>query len=326
MKLKDCNLNVDVVVTAPPSRIKPHDSWLSAYKNNFIPKTLYDFYVAADYFSFDKCPKFLQDNKKILFPHLEASIDLVKLSFEEYHELIDLLKKYDSLYPNPIKKIRGEKFELSAMQNFNRYFQFLIINMYSILDSTAEAIAILLSWGELGRGMFSGLVTNVKNSLGENRAASKTTIVDIDEKYTEDIKNVIRREIVEKKNNEWYELFKLYRNKLSHFRRYSGALLHDEKGNFYHFLPKQWPYYFKQDIMRGKKDDSVNIVFSDFLMGCDIFEYSEGLYKKIFYITEEIFGLLTETFKIKKDSGCNINPLVKKEVESLISKYKFENF
>ena len=107
MKLKDC-LEADVAVSAPLSRKGPSESWESAYKKGFIPESLYKFYVTADYFSLDKCPKFLNDNQNILFPHLEAAIEIVKSSFEDYYELIDLMKKYDKDSYTPIKAKQGD--------------------------------------------------------------------------------------------------------------------------------------------------------------------------------------------------------------------------
>lgn len=329
MKLKDCLGTVGAVVSAPLLRNGPDDSWLSAYNNKYIPEFLYKFYVVADYFSFDKCPNFLKDEQKLLFPHLESAIRLIKESFEEYYELIDIMKKYDSNSYTPIKIIKGEPFDKSAPKQFNRCFQILIINMYSILDSTAEAIAIVLSWGNLGRGEFSSFVTEVKNALGKNKGVSPTGIIAVDDNYIEDIKNIIEKEIIEKNNMEWYELFKLYRNKQSHFRHYLNSGFHDKEGRFYRFLPRKWPYYPQQD-MSYSKDVKTNTYSKDFyfelLIEQDIFEYCDGLCKKLFNITNRIFQVLTEAFKIKKDSGWAIDTNINKKVASLIKKYKFKQF
>lgn len=327
MKLKDC-LEADVVLSAPFARKAPDDSWLSAYKNKSIPESLYKFYAAADYFSFDKCPLFLHDEQKILFPHLEAAIELIKSSFEEYHELIDLMKKYDKVSYTPIKKIKGETFDKTAARKFNRYFQILIINMYSILDSIAETIAIVLSWGDLGRSQFSSFVKSIGDNL-KKKNNSSIKIVTLENNYVENIKDIIREEILRTNNEEWYELFKLYRNKQSHFRRYSGFLAHDKQGQFYHFLPRQWPYYFQQDISYTKdtktKDDLKGAI-SELIMEQDIFEYCDGLYKKIYNLTNRVFNVLVETFKIKKDSKCDIESNIQRKTASLIHKYKFKQF
>lgn len=326
MKLKDCVLDIAAVISTPLLRKTPDDSWLSVYKSKSIPESLYKFYVAADYFSFDKCPKFLKDDQKILFPHLETSIELIKSSFEEYHGLIELMKKYDSDSYTPVKKAKGEKFDPVAPKYFNRCFQVLIINMYSILDSIAEAIAIILSWGNLGKSEFSHLVEDSKKEI----RVSNGSIVSVDQKYIEEIKGIIREGIIiEGDAKDWYDLFKLYRNKLAHFRRYSGFLLHDKEGNFYHFLPRQWPYYFQQDmsyVKDVKAKDDVKEPFSELLIEQDIFEYCAGLYKQIYTIMDRTFNLLTEAFKIKKDSGCGIDPRLQKKVISLTRRYKFKQF
>jgi len=330
MKLKDC-LEADVAVSAPLLRKGPSESWESAYKKGFIPESLYKFYVTADYFSLDKCPKFLNDNQNILFPHLEAAIEIVKSSFEDYYELIDLIKKYDKDSYTPIKEIKREAFDKHATKLFNRCFQILMINMYSIFDSTAEAIAIILSWGKLGRGQFIALVKDVRDDLSRNNNSSIVKIISLEDKYIKDIKNVIKEDIIAEHNNEWYELFKLYRDKQAHFRRFSGFLLHDKEYNFYHFLPREWPYYFQQDISYAKNvksnaNNNLKELFSELLMEQDIFEYCDGLYKKIYNLTNRIFIILTEAFKIKKDSKCGINPDIQKKAALLKRQYKFRNF
>lgn len=327
MRLEDCELNIAAVVSAPLLRTKPDDSWLSVYKNKSIPESLYKFYTTAEYFSFDKCPKFLRDGKNILFAHLETSVELIKSSFEEYSELVEFMKKYDKDSFNPIKKAKGETFDPSAPKYFKRYFQLLIINMYSILDSTAEAVAIILSWGKLGRGEFARLIDDTINVSEKNKDISAGIIMKIEDKYIEDMKLIIKEEVIEENNNEWFELFKTYRNKLSHFRQHSTFLLHDKKGDFYHFLPRQWPYYFQQDMKYGRSnEEDMNSLFSELLMDQDIFEYCDGLYKKIYRITERMLNILTEVFKIKKESGYEINSDIQEKLTVLTQKYKFKHF
>ena len=155
-------------------------------------------------------------------------------------------------------------------------------------------------------------------------------IININDKFIGDIRNIIEKEIIEESNKEWYELFKLYRNKQSHFRHFSGFLFHDKEDNFYHFLPRQWPYYFQQDISYAKGAGTNNNFQKDFffelLMEQDIFEYCDGLYKKVFIITNHIFKILLDAFKIKKDSGCDIDIKIQQKAVLLIHKYKFKQF
>ena len=301
MKFKDCLTADVVVVSAPLARSSPDQSWVTARDKKIIPKALFKFYIIADYFSFDKSPKFLADDQRIIFSHLGASIDLIKSSFEDYHELRDLMKKYDADTYNPIKKLKNEIFDLSAPKHFNRCLQLLLINMYSILDATAEVISAVLSWGNFGRASFAEIVKKVRDGLKTSAASGKKTIVSADEKYQDDINNLIKKEILDDSNNEWFELFKLYRDKMAHFRYHSGFLFHDKDGKFYHFLPRQWPYYFQQGITYGKsKEDNLKSYFDDLLMECNIFEYCEGLHKKIYDLTEKIFQPLSEAYNIKK--------------------------
>jgi hypothetical protein len=330
MKLKDC-LEVNLGFCKPLLRREPEKSWTLAYEKRMIPEMLYKFYTSADYFSFDKCPKFLNDNGKILFPHLETTVEIIKSSFEEYYELIQLMKKYDSDSYNPLKEIRKETFDESAPNKFNRCFQLLIINMYSVLDSSAEAIAIILSWGELGKGLFSSLVREVKQDLNKNKGGSGTEIKSNEDKYITDIKSIIKGEIIAENNNEWYELFKLYRDKQAHFRPFSKFSIQCKNGNFYHFLPRQWPYYFQQNMSFEESAEhgantNLNELFLKLLMEQDVFEYLDGLYRKVFEMINLIFGILLNAFILKKDSGCNLDIKLQKSLESLICTYKFRQF
>ena len=199
--------------------------------------------------------------------------------------------------------------------------------MHSILDASAEAIAIILSWGKLGRSNFSELVEIVKKA--EVNSTPMNRILTLEEKYIKDIEDIIKKEILESENLEWYKLFKLYRNKLAHFRHYSGFMLPDKEGNYYHFLPKKWPYYFHQDIDFGSgKNTDIDITksFHELLIEQDIFEYCDGLHCKLFDMTNKIFKVLFEAFKIKKESGCDINNDIVKKVNSLIKIYNFKHF
>lgn len=327
MKFKDC-LTADVVVSAPMARSSPDESWVTAHAKKIIPDSLYKFYVMADYFSFDKCPVFLTDDQRIIFSHLSASTDLIKSSFEDYQELLDLMKKYDADTYNPIKKIKKESFDPEAPKYFNRCLQLLLINMYSILDATAEVISAVLLWGKFGRASFAEIVKKIQDDLRKTSVdPDKKTIVSPDEKYQEDIIKIIKKEILDDGNNEWFDLFKLYRDKMAHFRYHSGFLFHDKEGKFHHFLPRQWPYYFQQDITYGKtKEADANSYFAELLMECDIFEYCEGLHKKIYGLTEMIFKSLSEAYSIKKSSACESDSDLRAKVELLTRKYKFKHF
>ena len=325
-KFKDC-LTADVVVSAPMARSSPDNSWVAVHDKKIIPASLYKFYVVADYFSFVKCPTFLVDDQKIIFSHLSASVDLIKSSFEDYHDLLDLMKKYDADTYNPIKKIKKESFDPDAPKFFSRCLQLLFINMYSVLDATAEGMSAVLLWGKFGRASFAEIVKKVQDELIKTSIdPGKKAIVSPEEKYQEDIIKTIKKEILDDGNNEWFDLFKLYRDKMAHFRYYSGFLLHDNEGKFYHFLTRQWPYYCQQGITFGKTKDIDNKYFEDLLMECDIFEYCEGLHKKIYDLTEMIFQSLSEAYNIKKVSACNPDPDLRAKVEALTRKYKFKHF
>lgn len=217
---------------------------------------------------------------------------------------------------------------MSAPKHFNRYLQLLLINMYSILDATAEVVSAVLSWGNFGRASFADIIKKIEDDPKTPISSPGAKIVvSIDEKYKEDITKLIKKEILDDQNNEWFDLFKLYRDKMAHFRYHSGFLFHDKEGKFYHFLPRQWPYYFQQGITYGKQQtDDADSYLAGLLMDCDIFEYCDGLHKKIYGLTETIFNSLTEAYNIKKNSACEPDPNLQEKVKLLTRKYNFKHF
>ena len=328
MKLEDCITDISHSMMAPLLRREPEEVWDKAFDKKQIPESLYRFYIATDYFSLDKCPLFLADDRKMLFAHLERSANLIRLSFEEYHELIDLMKdNYSHFYFPGREKEYGVDHKYQERQ-FDRNLQIFIINMYSILDSVAETIAVLTGWGKVGRAGFSQLVVEVR----DNESSSENIVAGIEESSIDRIKYIIRDIVIVDKGNEkqWYEIFKLYRNKSSHFRTLSTFCFHDKKGEFYRFLPRQWPYYFQQDIKETKRypgeEKEPSDSFEKLLMKQDIFEYCEGLHNKLYRIADEIFQVLLELYKIKKETKCNIYPDLKKQSKAIVKKYDFEYF
>ena len=328
MKLEDCITDISQSVMAPLLRRDREEGWDKAFEKEHIPESLYRFYIAAEYFSLDRCPQFLADDRKMLFAHLERSANLIRLSFEEYYELIALMNDNYSNFYFPGRVMDDDIDHKNQSRQFDRNLQILIINMYSILDSTAEAIAILTGWGKLGRAEFSKLVEKVK----ANEISPATIITGPEDSYIDRIKTIIRDKVIVDNGNEkqWYELFKLYRNKSSHFRTFSTFGLHDKNGKFYSFLPRQWPYYFQQDITKsgcGSDDDeTAGAIFPRLLIKQDIFEYCEGLHNKLYHIVGEIFQVLLELYKIKKDTKCNISSPLNEQTNEIVKSYDFEYF
>ncbi|NQT29188.1 MAG: hypothetical protein HQ596_01315 [Candidatus Saganbacteria bacterium] len=328
MKLKDCELDIKAVITGPLIKGVPSESWKKSRKNGSIPESLYRFYLIANHFSFEKCPKFLKDNKNILFAHVEAATELIRDSFSEYEEIIGYLKECDSKCYNPIKHREKPKTQdqINAEKNFRRDFQQLVISMYSILDSMAETIASILSWGKVGEVHFSQLVSESNEKLNVS-----TGIINLNDSSIEKIKTIIREEILEVSGSskDWYRLFKLYRNKLAHFKLSGIFMFPDKNSDFHRFLPRVWPNYIQQHV-KCKIEEDIGEEERDLIfklpMEEDVFDFLSGAREKLYDLTERIFAVIVEAYKLKKDTECNIDPRIEDQAKKMLTIYDFKHF
>jgi hypothetical protein len=69
MRLQDCLLDVDVVVTAPFQGTEAEPEWILARDSGSIPIELFDLYCRANYLSFGGATKFLTDSDNVLFSY-----------------------------------------------------------------------------------------------------------------------------------------------------------------------------------------------------------------------------------------------------------------
>jgi len=311
MRLKDCipeDMSNYGFISAPVVIRKPDSDWVKLKDNKIIPESFYRFYCNADYFSLDKIPKFLNDGNKILFPYLEYLTDGLALHFREAHELIKELKNILKEEYTPLKKIKGEKWDVAASLKSKRTFKYFIIALSALLDIFAEIVTLILI--EQNKKVTVGK-TSIKSLLSsmKKQSNSESQIITLREEL---IKRFCDEVIVEfeGKDNEkdWFELFSLYRNKITHFstNMYPRMSLHDKNGNFYDFLPNHWPYITESYINfhfenKKKTHEPIEQFFYEKFIHQDIVEYSEGLYKKIFRIIDKGFEILCIAYLKFKD-------------------------
>jgi hypothetical protein len=220
MKLTNCILDIDRVVMRPPVRSSPHPDWQRAYDNKIIPENVYRFYCCADYFSLNKTPKFLDDKDRFLFSFLHNILEGIRHTFTEANDLVDIIKDTQGKGYSPIKRIQKETWNL-------------IVIMNGVLDQLAEVVSIFFH-GDIPKLTVGCASFAVLRDFARHPFSPLTGIVTPKEHRFEELHAVLV-ETIETSGSEtqWFELLKLYRNKLAHLgtSMFPILRLHDDKGD-----------------------------------------------------------------------------------------------
>jgi hypothetical protein len=333
MKLTNCILDIDRVVMRPPLRSSPDPDWQHAYNNKAIPENVYRFYCCADYFSLDKTPKFLDDKDRLLFSFLHNILEGIRHSFEETNELVAIIIDTQGKGYSPIKRIKNETWDSHADEQQLRSVRYLILLMNGVLDHLSEVVSIFFH-GDIpeltvGRASFATL-----RDFARHPFSSQTTIVTPKAHRCEELHTVLVETIeASGPETQWFELLKLYRNKLAHLgtSMFPILRLHDDKGQFYSFLPNRFPIFHESQISFPDKSQTKKSsvqdnaeYFKKNYIHQDIVEYSERLLKKVNIVTDRCFKVLCSTYIEFKSFDLNKSAL--KSLKSKKTKYNFIYF
>ena len=151
MFLRDCELNIDLVVAAPIERTSPEDIWVNGLKSGVLPKPLYDLYCKTGFLSFGAAPPFLKDQESILFSYFSLILRSIFEALQDADNQLIVFEKAQNLTYDYGKKIRGEKWDPDASAIARRSFRDLLTALHSSLDALADVMAIFLP------GMVKGL-------------------------------------------------------------------------------------------------------------------------------------------------------------------------
>lgn len=333
MKLTNCILDIDRVVIRPPVRSSPHPDWQLAYDKKIIPEYVYRFYCCADYFSLDKTPKFFDDQDRFLFSFLHNILEGIRHAFTEANDLVNIIKDAQGKGYSPIKRLKKETWNSDADERQSRAVRYLIVLMNGVLDQLAEVVSIFFH-GDIpeltvGRASFA-----VLRDFARHPFSPKTGIVTPKEHRFEELHAVLV-ETIETKGSEtqWFELLKLYRNKLAHLgtSMFPILRLHDDKGEFYSFLPNQFPIFHESGISFPNKakneptgiQDNAEYAKENYIHQ-DVVEYSEKLLEKVYFVIDRCFKVLCATYIDFKSFDLNESAL--KSLKGKKSKYNFKYF
>ncbi len=329
MKLNECEYDAAAVVTGAYIRTAPQPFWVEARDKEIIPKSLFLLYYSADYCSIEKSPPYLADEERLLFTYFGIILNALLNSIIESNELYDSICAIDKNLYNPLKKRKGETWDDDAPNKQWRYLKSFILELYSSLDLLAELISLLfpniVPRNSLGKSMYSNVYAWLKN----NRNNLNDTLVNPIMGQAKTLYDALVKEHVENDPEEhWYELLRLFRNKLAHLGSPTlrKLVLHDKDGNFYRFLPKIWPFIWEKDIkLPGESDGSEEKVGLDFFEKIfiheDILSFCKNSRIKIFDYLELALSILNDSYGILK--VMPLNSVALEQLKANTQAYKF---
>jgi hypothetical protein len=101
----------------------------------------------------------LSDSENLLFSYFALVLRSIQESLIDAHRQTDSFIAAHKLVYDPIKQLRGEKWEKSADKRERRHFRDLLIALQTAFDALADVIAIFfpgcIKGLEVGRAQFS---------------------------------------------------------------------------------------------------------------------------------------------------------------------------
>ena len=304
-KLQDCELAGVAAVSYPFAFARPESDWEDSFNRGNLPESIFKFYCAASFFSIGSEPRFLQDPDRVLFGYLKAVVSGIRESLDEAAQLVDAIRAADARQYTPLKAIRGESWDAGAGYAVRRDFKYLVAELSGVLDQFAEVAAILF-YGHIpkvpiGKADFARLVD------AANRRSTPKGIVSAQDGQVEKLLAMVQNHVTGVGPEEqWFEMFQLYRNKLAHLGNYmlpAIGLPHKTADSLHTFLPNHWPAVMESQISTGRPGPAVDLptLLTAELIHQDLVEYSERLTARVRELVGDGFGVLLESYKLFRD-------------------------
>ena len=136
MRLDDCDLQgIAGVSMASIQRNAPEAEWVNGAREGAIPLGLYNLYQRANFLSFGTAPRFLSDSENLLFSYFGLVLRSIQESLVDAHQQFALFSAAHKLVYDPMKNIRGEKWEKGAEKREVRHFRDLLIALQTAFDA-----------------------------------------------------------------------------------------------------------------------------------------------------------------------------------------------
>jgi len=330
MKLEGCVLDIDGVHMSDPLLREPEQDWNAAYGDHLIPDSLFKFYSNANYFALDRIPRYLSEEDGKLYFYLKYLVHGIKDLLVNIPDSIDQIQKYLEMQYDPLKKLRNEEWDDYAPIQKKRTFKILIIDLYGSLDIFSEIVAIFLSdiIPQLVVGRAS--ITKLKK-FADNSFPEPSGIINPKTKYAEEMHIFLKNHLIgEGTEKSWFELLKLYRNKIAHL---GNQIFHEyifqskDSEQFYTFLPRVFPITEESKISETESkllDESFPEYFSRILNHNDICSYSRGLYAKVVEFLDAGFEIMIQIYN--ETSNFEPNSEILQSLARNSEEYEFLHF
>jgi len=305
MKLQDCDFNVNVVMGGRFIHDRPESGWLEDHENGAIPSGLFCFYHAADYFSFDKTPRFLADDENLLYSYLGNLVLASRGSLKAGSRLRDEIADLNAKMYTPYKNLAGQEFERDAGSRQMSSYKHFVIEVSCLLDILAEVSALMFP-GEIpdltvGRASFPVL----RAWLEDAPYSAEGELVSPRSHELESFHRALRPLIkCEGTEQGWSQLLQMHRNKLAHLggATFPAFLLADKDKEFHVFLPRRWPF-IPQKFMKleehGPQADlgSTKRLLEEHMIHADIIELSVRMLERVWAVVDAGFDSLADAYK-----------------------------
>jgi hypothetical protein len=326
MRAEDCNLNPNAVLMRPLRPNAPEREWVESREHSRIPESLFRFYCLAEYFGLDRSPRYLADNERILFSFLKGMVDGIRDSLDEAEALLTDIRADEGKGYSPAKEARREEWDREADTRQRRNFRNLVVALAGALDQKAEVVALLLP-GQIpglaaGRASFEKIAAAV-----ETLRRSPPLVISPQAARREELIRAIEIDLrVDGTAAEWFELFRLYRNKLAHLG--SGAFqtiaLHDHGGTIFSFTPRRWPLFHQSEVRVGGTEGSIAEYVKENYIDQDMVSYAHGLHARVVQLIGRSFAVLCAAYNEFKEFELNTSAL--ESLRENARRYSFRSF
>ena len=331
MLLKDCILDADVFLSAPFERDEPEERWTTARDSGAIPPELYDLYRTARFLSFRAGPRFLTDDRNVLFSYFSILLNCLVDALVTASEQVTAFASDQNLTYDLGKKLRGEHWDPQADVRARRHFRDLLIALDGSLDTVADITAIFLTGRigglQLGRGDF----LKIEQWLGQPLRVPTAILTPYDShqlRLYDELKRLVLPGPPEK---DWLPLMHMLRNKSIHLGQATLRQigLHDASRKFFVFLPRKWPFIWESDTKpagstaKSERSDMPSLL-DELLVHQDIVSYTDGLQKKVFQVVQAAISEILSMYRAFKDFDTNEAAIAELDRNSVT--FEFENF
>jgi hypothetical protein len=299
MKVTDC-LDVDLAISAPFEHDEPDDQWKLAIAGGVLPPSLIELYEGTKYLSASGLAGFTTEPQRIVSVYLSRVVRSVVECFTEAAGLVPLLREHLADGYTPLKKHVGLPWDKTALGKARSAFRLALINVFGILDSLAELVAIFLpdevKTLKVGKGMFTPLHDWAAADLQE-----PGLVVSPARPYVEDLHARLRDLFVSNATGRaWFKLIRMYRNKVTHLGHQTWQVvgLQGPDGEIYYFVPRSWPFIMERHLGTTGEEGAMANYLKSSLVHVEMPELLEKSISQTRLVADEVIGVLFDAYRV----------------------------